>query len=354
MKKTLLKLAISALTLGIISPNLAHANEPLNLGHQPYSHALPVYVADKEGKFEELGYDANILMFTSGPSQNEAMGAGEWSIGALGTPGALSGAIAYDSKIIGVSVDDSVSVDFYARPDDEIVTSGTHVEGNEGILGDAESWRGKTIIIPTATNIHLYLMVILEDLGLTQEDVNIVHMEVAQAYTAFQAGEGDIVGLWDPQSYFAEDDQDWVKVASSDVTGVKVPTVIVATEDTVNNHPEMIMDFLRVYFETSDELMADITLQEELLLEMQLDSGLTTDEKTAKRFVEDRPLPTIQDNVEWFTAAEGGQSPLEESIILAMEFFISQGSYTQEDLDRLIENSFIDGSFIMQLAEETE
>lgn len=42
------------------------------------------------------------------------------------------------------------------------------------------------------------LIATLSAMGLTQNDVSIVHMDVPSAYTAFKAGQGDIVALWDP------------------------------------------------------------------------------------------------------------------------------------------------------------
>ena len=65
----------------------------INASHQPYSHGLPSYVAQKEGWFKAAGLDVNILFFTSGPAQNEALGANQWEVGAMGSPPAILGGI---------------------------------------------------------------------------------------------------------------------------------------------------------------------------------------------------------------------------------------------------------------------
>ncbi len=84
----------------------------ITLSHQPYSHALPSYIGEEEGIFEENGLNTEILWFSSGNTQNEALGANEWDAGACGTPPAIAAGIAYNAKIVGFSVDDTVSVDY--------------------------------------------------------------------------------------------------------------------------------------------------------------------------------------------------------------------------------------------------
>lgn len=322
----------------------------ITISHQPYSHGLPSFIADKEGLFDAAGLDANIIMFTSGPAQNEALGANEWQVGAMGTPPSITGGLAYDSKIIAVSVDDTVSVDYWVRPDSDIAQITGAVEGHPDIMGNADTWRGKTILCPTATSAHFMLIATLSKLGLTQDDVSIIHMDVASAYTAFKSGQGDIVALWDPQSYQAED-EDWIKVSSGEATGETMPTVIVASQKAIDENYDAVLAWLKVYFEVCDKYRDDIAKQSEYLLEMQLDNGIDTTAELATRFCEDRPLPSLAQNVELFKGEEGSRE-IDTVIDKIIDFFVDQGSIDENAKQTLHDNGFVDSRFIDALASQ--
>lgn len=322
----------------------------IDISHQPYSHGLPSYIAETEGIFKENGIEANILWFTSGPAQNEALGADEWQVGAMGSPPSIASGVAYDSKIIAFSVDDTASCDFWVRPDSDIAAISGKVEGAPDIKGDADSWRGKTILCPTATSAHFMLIATLEKMGLSENDVEIIHMDVPQAYTAFKAGQGDIVSLWDPQSFTAAD-EGWVKVSSGPATGQVMPTVIVASEKAINEDPEAVLAWLRTYFEVCDLYRDDIDGQAQHLLEMQLENGMQVDLELATKFVEKRPLPSLKQQKELF-AGEYGERKVDTIMENVIDFFVAQGRYEESDKEKLTENHFIDSRFIDQLCEE--
>ena len=126
----------------------------VTISHQPYSHALPTYIGLQEGDFEKNGLDINVLWFTSGNTQNEALGANEWDAGACGTPPAIAAGVAYDAKIIGLNVDDTISCDYWVRPDSDIAQITGEIEGHPDIMGNADTWKGKTILCPTQTSAH--------------------------------------------------------------------------------------------------------------------------------------------------------------------------------------------------------
>ena len=178
MKKKLLcmMMALSMLLVTACSGNGGEENT-LVIGNQPYTQGIPIYLAEEEGLYE--GLEVESLMFVSGNTQNEALGADEWEVGVTGLPPAIFGGVSYGLKIIGFSVDDTVSPRFYVRPDSDILTVQGAVEGCPDMYGNADTWRGEQIICPTATSSHLMLVVVLEKLGLTEQDVEIVHMEPA-------------------------------------------------------------------------------------------------------------------------------------------------------------------------------
>ncbi|MFR7573988.1 MAG: ABC transporter substrate-binding protein [Blautia faecis] len=353
MNKTAKKVVATILTtvMTVGAATVVSADDlSITLSHQPYSHALPSYIGEEEGIFEENGLNTEILWFSSGNTQNEALGANEWDAGACGTPPAIAAGIAYNAKIVGFSVDDTVSVDYWVRADSDIAAISGEVEGYPDILGNADTWKGKTILCPTQTSAHYMLIATLSAMGLTQNDVSIVHMDVPSAYTAFKAGQGDIVALWDPQSYQAEE-EGWVKASSGEASGETMPTVLVASEQAIEENWDAVYAWVKNYYEISEKYKDDIDTQSEYLLQMQLDNGIDTDEELARRFVEDRPLPTLEENVEYFKG-EAGNTKADEVVNKIVQFFIDQGTYTDDDMTTLKENGFVDGEFIRAIAEE--
>lgn len=320
------------------------------VSHQPYSHGLPSYIGEVEGTFAENGVNMEILWFSGGNTQNEALGADEWDAGCYGSAPAIAAGVAYNAKIIGVNVEDSVSIDYWVRPDSDIAQIQGEVEGYPDIYGNADTWRGKTILCATSTSVHFGLVATLSKLGLTQNDVNIVHMDVPSAYAAFKAGEGDVVALWDPQSYQAEE-EGWVRVSCGEATGEEFPTVFIASEKAIKENWDGVYAWFKTYLDICDKYKDDSEGQAAYLLDMQLDNGIDTDEAMALRFVEDRPLPTLEKNIEYFKG-EYGSRKMDAVMENVIDFFVDQGSYTEDDKQALIDNGFIDSEFIEALAAE--
>lgn len=322
----------------------------LVVSHQPYSHGLPSYIGEQEGTFAANGLDMEILWFSGGNTQNEALGADEWEVGAYGSAPAIAAGVAYDAKIIGLNCEDSVSIDYFVRPDSDIAQIQGEVEGHPDIMGNADTWRGKTILCATSTSVHFGLCATLSKLGLTQEDVNIVHMDVPSAYAAFKAGEGDVVALWDPQSYQAEE-EGWIRVSCGEAAGEEFPTIMIASAKAIEENWDAVYTWLKTYFEITDKYKDDLQGQADYLLEMQLDNGIDTDEELALRFVTDRPLPTLEKNIEYFKG-EYGSRKMDAVMENVIDFFVEQGSYTEDDKQALIDKGFIDSQFIEAIAAE--
>ena len=67
----------------------------LKASGQPYAHTLPAWLAQKDGMFKQAGMDFDIVFFTGGAPQNEALGAGEWEVGTYGAPPAVTAGVHY-------------------------------------------------------------------------------------------------------------------------------------------------------------------------------------------------------------------------------------------------------------------
>ena len=322
----------------------------LTLSGQPYSHTLPVYIAQKEGMFDKAGLEVELLMFTGGAQQNEALGAGEWEIGTMGSPPSITGGKAYGVKVIAFGAPDTEAVTIWARPDSEIAQIKGEVDGFPDIYGNAANWKGKTILCPTSTSAHFTLIATLKKFGLTSDDVNIIDMGVAQGYTAFKAGEADIVCLWDPQGFYADENEDWICISSGKATGEVMPTVVVASKEAIEKKPDEVLEWLDTYLQASEKYAKDFDTYAQLLLDFGIENGLQLDYDIAYKSAVKRPLPTLDDEIEWFSGAKGNRYA-DKVMENLMDFFVYTGSIEESDKQNLISNGFIDGSFVEKLAE---
>ncbi len=321
---------------------------PLTISHQASIHSLPSYIADKEGVFEKNGLDVNILYFTSGPPQTEALGADEWDVGCIGSPPTIAANLAYNMKIIGVSVEDTVALSFWCRNNSDIAQYGD--PDGDGIVGNADTWRGKTILCPLVTSWHFVLIATLNKLGLTEDDVNIIDMDASQAYTAMQAGQGDICALGFP-NYILAENEDWTCCATGASGGESMPTVLVASEKAIAEKPEAILAWLHSYYEICDKYVDDNDKLTEYFLEMQLDQGSDVDASQAAIQVGKHTLPTLEYAWSLFKGTPG-EREIDHVIYNIVDFYIAQGRYESGDKDTLIKNGFVDGQFMEALAAE--
>ena len=162
----------------------------LTSGQNVVQTAVPLVAGKVLGIWEAVGLDVDRTMYVSGPPQLEANPSGDWEIGWIGATAANAGILKYDMKVISLSGYDYSNMAF-VRDDSEIYLAGD--QGVAGTFGTAEEWRDKDILAPVGTVVYADLMLTLESLGLTADDVNIINMDVSTGLQAFIAGEGDVL-----------------------------------------------------------------------------------------------------------------------------------------------------------------
>ncbi len=299
---------------------------PLDVAHMIHIPSLPTDYAMSEGLYEsEYGLDINLMTFTSGPAINEALGSGEWDVAVYGGMPAILGSAANGSKIIGFTVNDISTQQFWVRPDSEIASITGQIDGYPNLLGDADSWRGKTILCPVATTLHFALLTLLDTIGLTSDDVEIINMEVPQAYTAFKSGQGDILCSWDPIT-FGCPDEGWIMVGSGpDVIDPPIPTVIMASESALAEKPEAVSEWLRSYYDYTEKFGGEENVEEvaRQLVEWEEENGASISMENAIKLCALKPLIYYDETAPMF---EGGESSDAVAVINTLiNFMLEQG-----------------------------
>lgn len=310
-------------------------------------HALPWYIMEQEGWTEELGISFEYQSFINGPAMMEANA--DWDIASTGGPGAITGILGYDIKVMGIADKEAV-LNLYVREDSPIYQAG---KGNfpdyPEMYGTVDTWKGTEWLIPVGTTMHQTLVTILEQIGLTADDVTMTNMDVTTALTAFKTGAGDGLAVWTSTAIEAEQ-EGYLKVAGADDNGVIVPTTILATDAALADAEkyEAICKCWELYYRAIDFILADREKAAEYYAETCSIEGVSGADDYAlcyeslSRFV---PYSLEEELTLMNTYAEDPQglagrelSNGEIDLFNTLDFFISQDKYTKDDRNSIVDN----------------
>jgi sulfonate transport system substrate-binding protein len=129
--------------------------------------------------------------FPSGPALTEALNAGDIDVGEVGeAPPVFAAAGKVDFKIVGASSPAPQGESVLVRKDSP--------------LHNVADLRGKKIGLNKGSNVHYFLIKLLEANGLTLNDVSVQYLNPADGRAAFDSGAIDAWAIWDPYSAIAE------------------------------------------------------------------------------------------------------------------------------------------------------
>jgi NitT/TauT family transport system substrate-binding protein len=188
-------------------------------------------VADQEGLWKKHHLDVSTKVFTNGPLQIQALGAGDLDFGYIG-PGAMWLPASGKAKVVALNT----------------LGNADRVIAQAGITSLADL-RGKKIGIPAGTSGDMILTLALESVGLTKDDVSIVPMDPATIVTAFASKKIDAAGIWYPLlNSIKARVPDLVELGKdSDFSSVMpFPTAFVAGNDVVKDHEQTVTEVLGV------------------------------------------------------------------------------------------------------------
>lgn len=172
-------------------------------GQNVVQTAVPLIAGEQMGIWKNLGLNVTRTHYVSGPPQLEANPSGDWDIGWIGAPAAITGVLTYNMKVISLSGYD-YSNKAFCRSDSPLAKA---AEGPiPETLGTADDWRGLTILVGRGTACDADLMFMLDKLGLTEDDVNIVNSDIDKGYQAFTSGSADVLFVCSTYTTSLEED----------------------------------------------------------------------------------------------------------------------------------------------------
>ncbi|MDO5538836.1 MAG: NrtA/SsuA/CpmA family ABC transporter substrate-binding protein [Eubacteriales bacterium] len=312
---------------------------------------LPMHHANKTGVFEELGLKVEEEFFDNGPTINEAIASGDIDIAGVGGMPAVSGAIANNSKVIAWMEDDESSVQIYARNDSDIVSAGKgSIDGYPDIYGSAETWKGKSVVCAMGTSSQYTLLAVLETMGLTQDDIELINMEGVSGAAAFVAGTGDLYVGFNPQwSECYNNPDEYTCVATCADTDKKLNTVLIASEEFCENHPDLVVKFLEGILKVQNDFYDDAKYYYESMYEWQNTFGECSEE-LAQYTVDLQVMRSLEERRKLFEEKDGS-CEMQDTLLSIADFMVSNKVIEEESRQKIIDDKFVDSSYIFEAVE---
>ena len=285
----------------------------LKVAVMPFLNSIPIKYMIDQGLDTKNGFKIETVYFANGGAMNEAVAADQWEVGTLSAAAVNSLAIygAYCIADIGHSEGGLYTL---CRPESPIAK----VKGNNpsypDVYGDADSLKGAVIATNTGTISHLNVIKWLEKLGLTTEDVEIVHMDFPSAYQALMTGNCDVAALNPPTSYQAEGEG---MVITSSLTTLGVPQFdsIIVSNKAFTGKRDVLVNYVKAFFEATDALQADPDMTAQLLLDWYTENGSESSLEACRTEIETRPF---------VTSDEAKTITIGDSVQITGEFWVSQ------------------------------
>jgi len=192
----------------------------------------------------EAGIRIHDVKFLSGPPEIDAMAAGQIDIAYIG-PGAMWLCAQGRATILTV---------------DSLNTGDVLLAAQQSGIKTLSDLKGKTVIVPKGTSGEMVLNLALEKVGLTQKDLNVVGMDVAQGVAAFIAGRADAIATWSPYAQEIMKRVDGVKQLADNTAFFPeyvFPQMWVVSPKFMKEHPDLVKRFMKAWIKANDFRMAN-------------------------------------------------------------------------------------------------
>ncbi len=240
MKTTAAVAAVSAFSIG----KAAAQSVDMTIGYIPdFPNASVLAIAEDQKLWEAEGVTPSIKVFTNGPIQIQAMGAGSLNFGTIG-PGALWLPASGKAKVLGVN-----DIGFSDR-----------VIAQAGI-GSIQGLKGKKVGVPQGTSGDMILRMALTKAGMTIGDIQVVPMDPSTVVAAFTSKQIDGAGIWYPLIDAIKPRVPDMKELASNQDFYPQTSFIntfVARNEIVEQNPELVKKFLRVMKKAMDYRAANL------------------------------------------------------------------------------------------------
>lgn len=174
-----------------------------------------------------------------------------FNICGIGAVPTIIGCNDHSLEVVDIANDESATNMIYVRENSDILKTRGWNKDYPYVYGSPESIRGKEIFLKRMTHASYLLSHWLEMFNLDFSDVSVKSMNCSNALEAMDSGRGDVMALWAPDAYIAEE-RHYRSVADLTVLKKVVPINFVADVEFCRNNPQSVAKFIAVYLKAVD------------------------------------------------------------------------------------------------------
>lgn len=333
MKMTARGLALLALAALGLTP--AQAQTPIKVSYQPAVYwALPFYVATEKNFWAEAGLKPEFSTFPAGAPQVAAAQAKSWDVGGTGSVPAVLGAARFGLITIGITNDESKANALMVRGDKY-----------ESFKANPASIKGQKILLTTNSTGDYAVQSCLRKWGIAKADVQLVNLGQAQIISAITSNNGDLVGVWAPNTYTLEEKASAKYLCSGFDSGAVVPGALVARSDFAKEQPETVAKFLAAYLRAWAWIGANNKEARDMMKKFYAQGGVEiSDQGIASEFAL-RPVYGLDEQVKILDRSKG-PSDVDKWLTAIGDFMKGAGTVPETPDTK----TFVDGSFMSKVA----
>ena len=236
MKKTIASL-IFAGVVAVAGTSPVAAQTPITVSYQPSVYwALPFHYANVKGWWKDVGLAPSFVSFPAGAPQIAASASKSWDIGATGSVPAVLGAVRFNILTIGITSDESKI--------NAMMVVGSKFDA---IKANPAQLKGQRLLLTTNSTVDFAARKCLVKFGLAPTDMQFVNLGQAQIVSALVSNNGDIAGVWAPNTYTLEERAGAKYLCTAADAGAVVPVALIVRADFAKERPDDVAKFLAVY-----------------------------------------------------------------------------------------------------------
>jgi len=320
---------------------------------QPQMHGYLLQRAQNDGYYSQFGVTGEFQMYNAGGPMNEALAAEQWKIGGIGAAAVIS-CVRFNAKIVAAANYESEAHLIITRKDSDIMKTQGYIKEFPKLYGTPETIKGKTIISTVGSTLHYMAEKYVRAMGLEMTDVEILNMAPAAAIAAFKAGEGDILTTTSPFSWALDlEGNEYAVIGNITDVGGQVPSVLLASEKTVAEEPDAIVQTLAGFLKTVEVAKNDRNGTLESLKAFLEENGFEPNDEQLVFEYDTKPIFTIDEQLELFTPDSDGIAAIKSEFIEISKYLLSLGTITAEEQVKFAETAF-DSSYLEKVAKLPE
>jgi NitT/TauT family transport system substrate-binding protein len=250
-----------------------------------------------KGWWKDVGLTPNFTTFPAGAPQIAASAAKSWDVGGTGSVPAVLGAVRFSIMTIGITNDESKANAMMVRGDKF-----------DAIKADPKKLKGQRLLLTTNSTVDYASRKCLIKFGLAQNDMQFVNLGQAQIITAITSNNGDIVGVWAPNTYTLEDRANAKYLCSGADAGAAVPGALVVRADFGKERPDDVAKFLAVYLRGWSWAKANPVEARTLGLEFYKQGGLEVTPQAMDQEFALRPTFGLDEQLKLMSRSAGGST----------------------------------------------